>query len=73
MRIKKDEFMQMVGSLVEVTLFDDTVLKGVLGYAREFSESYGWRKPGYFYINDYGFRVSHIKKLKTSQFAVAKY
>lgn len=73
MRIKKADFLQMVGQLVEVTLFDGTCLKGVLGYAREFSASYGWRTPGYFYIGDYGFRVSHVTKLRTSQFKVEKF
>ena len=38
-------------------------IKGILGYAYNFSEAYGWRSPNYFYINDFSFKVTHVKEL----------
>lgn len=52
-----------VGSNVEITFYDGKTKKGVLGYSKEFSAKYGYRKVGYFYIDNLCFKVSHIKKL----------
>lgn len=62
--MNKEELMKDVGNYVELTLFDGTELKGTLGYTTEFCEAQGYRKPNYFYIGDYCFRVSHVKKLR---------
>ena len=62
--MRKAELMECVGKKVTVVLFDNTVLNGTLGYADEFSVKHDYRKAKMFYIGDYCFRVSHIKKVK---------
>ena len=65
--MKKSELMQLVGKRVKVTFKDGDEIQGVLGYTREFSEFYGWRKPKYFTLDvkdcDYDFLISHVKKV----------
>jgi len=59
----KAELMKYVGNYVKIKLFDDTLLEGTLGYTSKFCEEDAYRKPNFFYIGDYCFRVSHVKKL----------
>ena len=54
----------LIGKAVEVVLFDNTVIKGVLGYTAEFSEKYKYRKTSYYTCGDYDFRKSHVKKIR---------
>lgn len=61
--MKKSELKELVGEEITVVLFDDKELTGKLIYVEEFSEKYGFRKPGLFYIGNVGFRVSHLKKV----------
>lgn len=61
--LTKERLMKLVGMEVGVRLFDDKEYEGVLGFADDFSARHGWRKPGYFYIDDMGFKVSHVKKI----------
>jgi len=61
------ELKQLVGKNVIITFKDDKVQKGVLGFTEDFSEKYMWRKPNYFTINDYDFKVSHIKKCEVEK------
>lgn len=61
--MKKSELMELVGEEITVVLFDGKELTGNLIYAEAFSEKYGFRKPGLFYIKNIGFRVSHLKKV----------
>lgn len=63
--MKKEKMAQFLGKNVEVTFLDGRVEKGVLGYTKEFSAEYGWRKPCYFTINDTDFKVSHVKSIVT--------
>ena len=63
--MKKEKMAQFVGKNVEITFLDGRVEKGVLGYTKEFSAEYGWRKPCYFTINDTDFKVSHVKSIVT--------
>lgn len=55
---------RLIGKTVEVVLFDNKIIKGVLGYTADFSEKYDYRKPNYYTCGDYSFRKSHIKKIK---------
>ena len=65
MDIHRDKKLDsLIGKTVEVVLFDNTVIKGVLGYTAEFSEKYKYRKPSYYTCGDYGFRKSHVKKIR---------
>lgn len=61
---RDNELDRLIGKAVEVVLFDNTVIKGVLGYTAEFSEKYKYRKPSYYTCGDYDFRKSHVKKIR---------
>lgn len=62
--MKKDELMRLVGKRVKVTLkFSNKELIGILGYTKEFSEKYDYRRPKYFTIRNWDFLVSHVKKV----------
>lgn len=56
--------MNMVGLNVIVEFFDDTEITGFLGYTKEFSEKYDYRKKNCFTIDKYDFRASHVKKIR---------
>lgn len=58
------ELKKYIGVKVGVIFKDGTVKVGVLGFTEDFSEKYGYRKPNYFTIDDYDFKVSHIRKIK---------
>lgn len=65
MDIHKDKKINsLIGKAVEVVLFDNTVLKGILNYTAEFGEKYNYRKPSYYTCGDYDFRKSHVKKIR---------
>lgn len=55
------ELNGFVGQSVKITLFDGTILEGKLGFVKEFSKEYGYKKPNYFFIDNDSFKVSHIK------------
>ena len=59
--LKKAELMQLVGRNVEVTLFYGRKIIGLLGYST--LETPG-RKPNYFTVNEYDFKVSHVRKVQ---------
>ena len=59
------ELLNLVGKKVKVYFKDsDKSIYGTLGYVNNFSEKYGYRKPGYFFICNTSFKVSHIKKVE---------
>lgn len=58
------ELHTFVGKPVEVVFRDDTTIKGILGFANDFSAKHGYRKANYFYVENMSFKVSHIKKIK---------
>ena len=60
----KTQINELIGQKVEVIFKDNSTQTGILGYTEEFSSKYGYRKPGYFTINEYDFKVSHIRKVK---------
>lgn len=61
--ITKEKLDSYIGKEVRVILFDNNELEGVLEYILEFSERYGYRKPGYYNIGNMGFKRSHIKRI----------
>ncbi len=56
-----DTLKEYIGRPVKITFTDGETAEGTLGYTEEFSEKYGYRKPNYFTVGDYDFKVSHIK------------
>ena len=59
------ELLNLVGKKVQVYFKDgERGIYGTLGYVKEFSEKYGFRKPGYFFIGNTQFKVSHIRKVE---------
>lgn len=56
----KKDLMKNIGKSVDIKFKDGTTACGILGYTKEFSARYGYRKPNMFTINDIDFRVSHI-------------
>lgn len=58
----RNELNKLLGKYVIVIFKDGEEKKGVLGFTREFSEEYHYRKPNYYTIGDIDFKVSHIKK-----------
>lgn len=65
MKIKTvGDLHKYVGKLVVVTLKSGRTEEGKLGYTKEFSAKYDYRKPGYFTVNNTDFKLSHIKDLR---------
>ena len=65
MKIKTNaELQKYIGFEVEIRFWDEKVERGILGFTKEFSAKYGFRRPGYFTINNTDFKVSHITHLK---------
>lgn len=59
------DLMKLVGKKIKVYLKDsDKSIYGTLGYVKEFSEKYGYRQPGYFFIGNTCFRVSYVRKVE---------
>ncbi len=59
------ELLNLVGKKVKVYFKDsEKVSYGTLGYVKEFSEKYQFRKPGYFFIGNTNFKVSYIRKVE---------
>ena len=66
--MKKEELMGYVGKKVHILFkYGGEAIYGKLGYADEFSAKHDYRKPGYFYIGNLSFRVSHVRKLEESE------
>lgn len=63
MTMKKEELMKLVGARVCVEFNDGGQVEGTLGFTKDFSALYGYRKPGCFTVGAYDFKVSHIKKV----------
>lgn len=60
----KAELMELVGKKVIVYFkHEEKGICGKLGYVDEFSAKYDYRKPGYFYIGNTSFKVSHVRHL----------
>ena len=60
----RKELDNMIGKTVMVEFKCGNVIRGKLGFTKEFSEKYGWRKPNYYTIKEYDFLASHIKSIK---------
>lgn len=57
----------LIGKVVEVTLYDNTVIKGVLGFTEEFSAKYDYKKPYYYTCDSWSFRKTFVKKIKQAE------
>lgn len=57
----------LIGKVVEVTLYDNTILKGVLGFTEEFSAKYDYKKPDCYTCDNWSFRKNHVKKIKQAE------
>lgn len=65
MDIHRDKKLDsLIGKAVEIVLFNNTVIIGVLGYTAEFSAKYDYRKPNYYTCGRWDLRKSHIKKIR---------
>ena len=62
--MKKEIVSIHEGENVRIKLIDNTELEGKLEYIPEFTEKFGYRKPGFFSIGNTSFRASHVKTLK---------
>ena len=60
--MKKAELKEYIGKTVRINFKDGSEESGILGFTKEFSSQYRWRRPGYFTINNWDFSVSHVKK-----------
>lgn len=58
------ELQKYIGKDVTITFKDGEAERGILGFTKEFSAQYGYRKPGYYTIGNWNFKVSHIKKVE---------
>lgn len=58
------QLKEYIGKYVNIEFKDGTSVQGVLGYTPEFSSKFGYRKPGYFTLLQYDFKVSSVKKIK---------
>ena len=65
--MKKEELIKHLGERVSIRFYDGTIKTGTLGYTANFSEEYGYRRPGYFTIEDCDFKVSHVKDFSISE------
>ena len=66
--MKKAELMALVGK--KVTIYFKNEEKGIYGtlfFCDEFSAKQGYRKPGYFYVGNINFKVSHIRKAESEE------
>lgn len=61
----KAELMSLVGKKVHIYFKDgERGIYGTLGYADEFSEKHGYRKPNYFYVGNTSFKISHVRNVR---------
>lgn len=64
----KNELMSYVGKKVHIYFKGkESGIYGTLGFADEFSAKHDYRKPGYFYINNTSFKVSHVRKVAENE------
>ncbi len=60
----RSELDKLLDKTVRVTFYDGTEATGTLGFVKDFSAKYDYRKPNYYYIGHTSFKVSYIKKLQ---------
>ncbi|MBR6396543.1 MAG: hypothetical protein IKS09_06210 [Lachnospiraceae bacterium] len=52
----------MIGKNVNITFFDGRTVSGILEFTTKFCEEQGWKRPGYYNVNEWSFKKSHVKK-----------
>ena len=63
MKPTKEQLNGYLGKKVQATFYDGYVIIGKLCFADEFSAKHDWRMPNYYYIGQFSFKVSHLKKI----------
>lgn len=65
--MKREDLNRYLGKRVRIVLTSGKAIEGVLGFCPEYSPRYCWRSPNYYYINEYSFKASHVKKLELGE------
>lgn len=63
---KTELLHSLVGKKVEIIFTDGDKKSGILGFTKEFSEEYGFRKPKYFTIGNISFKPIHVKGIRVN-------
>lgn len=62
--MKREDLDKYLGKRVKIVLASGKAIEGVLGFCPEYSSRYYWISPNYYYINEYSFKASRIKKVE---------
>lgn len=62
--MKREYLNEYLGAKVTITFFDGDVITGILKFCDSFCREHGYRKPGYYYIDNLDFKCSHVKKIR---------
>lgn len=62
--MRREDLNRYLGKRVRIVLTSGKAIEGVLGYTPYYSYKYSWRSPNYYYINEYSFKASHVKKFE---------
>ena len=62
--MKKQCLDEYLGENVKIVFFDGKIASGTLGFVKEFSAQFDYRKPGYYTIENFSFKASHVKKIE---------
>lgn len=60
----REDLNRYLGKRVRIVLTSGTAIEGVLRFTPEFNARYNWRPPNYYYINEYVFKASRVKKIE---------
>ena len=62
--MRKEDLYKCVGQHVKIHFYDGDIMEGVLQYVPEYSIKYKYKKPGLYYIDNLGFKCTHVKYLQ---------
>ena len=62
--MKKETLNRYIGKKVKVILTDGKIVFGTLGFAKEFSAEYGYRKPNFYYVENWNFRAYMVRRIE---------
>lgn len=60
----REKLNSYLGKQVKIQFKDGNTVFGTLGFTKEFSQKYGYRKPNYYTCNLWDFKVSHVKSIR---------
>lgn len=58
------DLMELLGKKIRVYCQDGRIEEGILGYIRSYSEEFEFKKPHYFFVNDFYFKAYQIEKVE---------